>query len=306
MLEMQTMTHEESVKRHQTQLRNQKISLVIRMILTYLFLVVFALYIIIPFYWMVNVSLQTNAQAISANPVYFPDKWVFHNYVKVMTEYQLGRYMINTVAVGAVSTAIGTVLTIFMAFALSRLQFRGKDALFSVLLATMMIPGEMMVLTNYLTVSKFGWIAGTGEGFSLTPYLSMTVPFFVSVFNVYQLRQAFKIIPNELYYAAKVDGTSDWKYLWRVMVPQAKSTITMIIILKLMASWNSYAWPNLVAEGDYRLITNGLREAFSSGDDRNPELQMAATIIVTLPLLIVFMIFRKSIMKGVSRSGIKG
>jgi multiple sugar transport system permease protein len=168
-----------------------------------------------------------------------------------------------------------------------------------------MIPGEMMVLSNYVTVSRLGWVNDDGIG----SYLAMIVPFTVSIFHIYLLRQNFKQIPDELYYAAKIDGSTDFKYLWQIMVPMAKSSIITITILKLMGSWNAYIWPNLVANSKYKLVTSWLRSSFvdeAEGGRVLMNYQMAATVIVTVPLLIFFVVFRKYIMSGVSRSGVKG
>jgi multiple sugar transport system permease protein len=172
----------------------------------------------------------------------------------------------------------------------------------------MMIPGEMMVITNYITVANFGWLRVRPGEIGIGVYAALVVPFLVSVFYIYLLRQNFKQIPNELYYAAKVDGTSDFKYLLKIMIPIAMPTIISITILKVMGAWNSYVWPNLVADTDnLRLITNGLRRAFTNDEGiTSVNLQMAATTVVTLPLLFVFIFLRKYIMRGVSRSGIKG
>lgn len=218
-----------------------------------------------------------------------------------------GKYLINTLIVGLSSTIIGTFLSIVTAFALSRLNFKGKDVLFAIMMATMMIPGEMMVIANYVTVSKLGWVEGN-ELFKGSQYLSMVIPFLVTVFHIYLLRQNFKQIPDEMYYAAKIDGTSDWKYLWRIMVPLAKSSIITITILKLMGAWNAYIWPNLVAGKDYKLITVWLRTSFQDNQTGRilVEQQMAATVVVLLPLLFVFIFLRKYVMRGLSRGGIKG
>jgi multiple sugar transport system permease protein len=188
---------------------------------------------------------------------------------------------------------------VLSAFAFARLEFKGKNTLFAMLLATMMIPGELFTITNYQTVYKFGW---------MNTYTVLIVPFLVSVFYIYLLKQNFMQVPNELYLAAKVDGTKDLKYLWKVMIPLALPTIISITILKMMGSWNSYMWPNLVTKDDnYRLITNGLRNAFvETTGDVNIPIQMAAVAIVSAPLFLVFIFLRKYIMKGVSRSGIKG
>ena len=191
------------------------------------------------------------------------------------------------------------MITIFTAFAFARLEFKGKETLFAALLATMMIPGELFTITNFSTVIKLNW---------LDTYTVLIVPFLVSIFYIYLLRQNFLQIPNELYLAAKVDGTSDFKYLWKVMVPLSLPTLISITILKMMGAWNSYIWPRLVTKSDdMEMITNGLRNAFTttSGDVNYP-VQMAAVALVSLPLFLVFVFLRKYIMSGVSRSGIKG
>lgn len=218
-----------------------------------------------------------------------------------------GKYLLNTLIVGIGSTIVGTFMSIVCAFALSRLKFKGRDTVFSIMMATMMIPGEMMVISNYITVSKAGW-TDQAPAFAGAPFLAMTVPFLVTVFHIYLLRQNFKQIPNELYYAAKVDGTSDFKYLWRVMVPLAKSSIITITILKLMGSWNAYIWPNLVAGENHKLITVWLRSSFNDSTAGRIliEQQMAATVIVLIPLLLVFIFLRRYIMRGVARGGTKG
>jgi multiple sugar transport system permease protein len=195
------------------------------------------------------------------------------------------------------------VITVLSAFAFARLEFKGKDLMFGALLATMMIPGELFTITNYATVNDLGWMDLETYGFTV-----LIVPFLVSVFYIYLLRQNFMQIPNELYLAAKVDGCSDLKYLWKVMIPLALPTLISITILKMMGAWNSYVWPRLVANDEnYRLITNGLRNAFTATTgDVNYPVQMAAVAIVSAPLFLVFIFLRKYIMKGVSRSGIKG
>ncbi|QWB96102.1 carbohydrate ABC transporter permease [Mycoplasmatota bacterium] len=193
-----------------------------------------------------------------------------------------------------------------VAFALARLNFKGRDLIFAILLATMMIPGEMMVITNYITVSRLNWTRADGLG----SYYAMIFPFLVSIFHIYLLRQTFRQIPNELYYAAKVDGCKDSKYLWKVMVPMAKSSIITIVILKLMGAWNAYIWPDIVANEKFKLVTTWLRSSFTDQAAGGGRLlinyQMAATVIVTVPLLLMFIFFRKYIMSGVSRSGVKG
>lgn len=276
--------------------------------LIYTFLVFMAIIVIIPFYWMLVTSLKSNEEIRASVQTFFPREIMWQNYAEALgpdSTFEFWTYLKNTLVVGIFST-LGTLFTtIFAAFAFARLNFKGKNVLFTLFLATMMIPGEMLVITNYITVAKLGWIGTNLTG----AYLAMIIPFWISVFYIYLLRQNFKQIPNELYYAAKVDGKSDWQYLWKVMVPIAMPTLISIFILKLMGAWNSYVWPNLVADRpEWRLISNGLRGAFqdtSTGFVRY-ELQMAATVVVTVPLLLLFIFFRKYIMRGVSRAGLKG
>ena len=266
---------------------------------TYLFLLARAVIVLFPFYWMIISSLKDLTEYRAPVPTFWPKKLLFENYVTAFTEGDLGRLFMNTAYVGVVSTLLSLVITVLTAFALARLEFKGKNVLFAGLLATMMIPGELFTITNYQTVSAFDWT---------DQYIVLIVPFLVSVFYIYLLRQNFLQIPNELYLAAKVDGTSDLKYLWKVMVPLALPTLISITILKMMGAWNSYVWPNLVAKSDeMELITNGLRNAFNdtSGMTDYPK-QMAAVAMVSAPLFLVFIFLRKYIMSGVSRSGIKG
>lgn len=276
---------------------------------TYTFLVIMAIIVIIPFYWMINTSLKGEIEVMQFPPTLFPHELHFENFWLTLREstggFNFFPYLWNTLVVAAIST-IGTLITtILAAYAFAKIEFKGKNAVFSLLLATMMIPGEMLVITNYQTVSGLGfnWL-----GSEMGVLAAMTVPFFVSVFYIFLLRQTFKQIPNELYLAAKVDGKSDMLYLRKVMIPLAAPTLITIIILKVMGTWNSYVWPNLVTatQPGMKLITNGLRSAFSDPTVVTTHLQMAATFVVTLPLLILFIFFRKYIMRGVSRSGIKG
>ena len=265
----------------------------------YAFLLFMALVVLFPFYWMVISSLKSLAEYRMSKPTFWPQTLLLSNYRDAFTTANLGRLFLNTAYVGIVSTLLSLFITIITAFAFARLEFKGKELLFAGLLATMMIPGELFTITNYLTVSAFGW---------MNTFTALIVPFLVSVFYIYLLRQNFLQIPNELYLAAKVDGTSDWKYLWKVMVPLALPTLISITILKMMGAWNSYIWPRLVANDDmHRLVTNGLRNAFkdTSGEVNYP-VQMAAVALVSAPLFMVFIFLRKYIMAGVSRSGIKG
>ncbi|MBR5571006.1 MAG: carbohydrate ABC transporter permease [Oscillospiraceae bacterium] len=266
----------------------------------YLFLGIMALIVLFPFYWMIISSLKNLSEYRKAIPTFWPHEIQWINYVNAFNTANLGRLFLNTLYVGVVSTILSVIITVITAFAFARLEFKGKELLFAMLLATMMIPGELFTITNYITVVN--WLEW-GNTFT-----ALIVPFLVSVFYIYLLRQNFLQIPNELYLAAKVDGTSDIKYLWKVMVPLALPTLISITILKMMGAWNTYIWPKLVTtDKEYELITNGLRNAFTdtSGQADIPK-QMAAVAIVSAPLFLVFLFLRKYIMAGVSRSGIKG
>lgn len=279
----------------------QKVGKVFVKIALYAFLILMALIVLFPFYWMIISSLKSLDEYYLTNPTYFPIKGIdFANYAEAFQMADMGMLFFNTVYVGVISTVLSLVITVLSAFAFARLEFRGKNILFGALLATMMIPGELFTITNYQTVADFGW---------KNTYTVLIIPFLVSVFYIYLLRQNFMQIPDELYYAAKVDGTSDLKYLWKVMVPLAMPTLISITILKMMGSWNSYIWPRLVANEEFhRLITYGIRNSFNpmEGQLFDYPVQMAAVTIVSIPLFLVFVFLRKYIMKGVSHSGLKG
>ena len=277
----------------------QKVRRILAKTGTYAFLLVMALIILFPFYWMIISSLKELSEYRQAIPTFWPQKVMWSNYSKAFSQANLGDLFMNTLYVGVVSTILSLVITVLSAFAFARLEFKGKETLFGALLATMMLPGELFTITNYITVSDLGW---------MHTFTALIVPFLVSVFYIYLLRQNFMQIPNELYLAAKVDGTTDIKYLWKVMIPLALPTLISITILKMMGAWNSYIWPKLVAnDAEHQMITNGLRNAFTdvSGQADIP-VQMAAVAIVSAPLFMVFLFLRKYIMQGVSRSGIKG
>lgn len=295
-------------------------------ILKYTFLTICAIFMLIPFYYMIITSLKApevfNAEVRSHNINLFPSfnqltlenyKIVIYGYSETAKTFAQGnffRYFANTIFVAVCSTAITVVTCVLSAFAFARLEFKGKNILFTLLLSTMMIPGEMMIITNYTTIATIGWI---------NTYPALIITHAVSVFYIYYLRQTFQQIPNELYLAAKVDGYGVFKYLWKVMIPIAMPTIVTIIILSVMGSWNAYMWPTMVTESNnMKLVANGLMDLFSSlNGTSNPELlakgyeyydnlKLAGSFMVTLPLFIFFLCFRKYIMRGVSRSGIKG
>lgn len=288
-----------SAKRIRAQFVRQSLGKALFYAAIYAFLLVMAVIVLFPFYWMLISSVKTLDEYRLSVPTFWPRVLMLNNYISAFTTAKLGRLFINTMIVGLVSTLLSLVITILTAFAFARLEFKGKELLFAALLATMMIPGELFTITNYGTITTFGW---------KNTYTVLIVPFLVSVFYIYLLRQSFLQIPNELYLAAKVDGTKDIKYLWKVMVPLSLPTLISITILKMMGAWNSYVWPRLVANDDaHKLITNGLRNAFnSSTGETNYPVQMAAVAMVSFPLFLVFIFLRKYIMSGVSRSGIKG
>ena len=297
------MSKKETAVMHQQDLvqisAQQKILQFVVKFFTYAFLIAMALIVLFPFYWMIISSLKTLDEYRLSVPTFWPTRVMFGNYAEAFTTANLGKLFLNTAYVGVVSTLLSLVITVLSAFAFARLEFKGRETLFSALLATMMIPGELFTITNYLTVSQLGW---------LNSFKVLIIPFLVSVFYIFLLRQNFLQIPNELYLAAKVDGCGDLKYLWRVMVPLSLPTLISITILKMMGAWNSYIWPRLVAnKEEFSLITNGLRNAFTdTAGDVNYPVQMAAVAIVSAPLFMVFIFLRKYIMAGVSRSGIKG
>lgn len=308
----ETHLSEEEV-RLRKQIRKQTAFIAIRTILLYTFIAIAAAFVFLPFYWMMITALRTFEETQSTQANFFialkDMQWI--NFKYVLNEMDFGLYIRNTLFVGVVST-IGTVVTtVLAAFAFSRISFKGRETLFSVLLMTMMIPGELYIITNFVTVAEFGWI--TAEGNKI--FLAMIVPFMTSVFYIFFLRQTFKQIPNSLYQAAQVDGSSDLKYLFRVMIPIAGPTIFTITILSVIGSWNAFIWPRLMAamlpnnNEQFWLISVALNRA----SFMDPEgmrimynLQIAASALVTVPLLIVFLALRKYIIRGVGRSGIKG
>ena len=315
MADQKTMVFEKDIEKEKSR---QRVIRIMVQIFLYVFLVIMALIIVFPFYFMLISSVKELAEYRLPIQTLWPNKIVLFNYVEAFNTASLDTLFSNTLYVGVVSTVLSLVITVITAFAFARLEFKGKNAMFAALLATMMIPGELFTITNYQTVSNFLGLRTLGRELGSDLLISMgdwkntftvlIVPFLVSVFYIYLLRQNFLQIPNELYLAAKVDGTSDIKYLWKVMIPLAMPTLISITILKMMGAWNSYMWPRLVANDDaHRLITNGLRNAFTTTTgDVNIPVQMAAVAIVSAPLFLVFIFLRKYIMKGVSRSGIKG
>jgi multiple sugar transport system permease protein len=273
---------------------------ILRTAATYALLSVWALAVIFPFYWMVLTSIKSYS---SYNGEYIPKFYVssptWQNYVDAFTTVNLGRYLLNTLLFTVATTALMLVVITLAAFAFARLQFRGKKLTFTLLLALMMIPTELVIITNYATITTWD-MRNTFSG--------LILPSVTSVFYLYLLKENFSQIPDELYYAAKVDGTSDMRYLLRVMIPMCKPTLITVTILKVIECWNSYVWPRLITDDEaYYLVSNGIQEIRENGFGReNIPAMMAAVVAISLPLVVLFLIFRKKIMAGVSRGGLKG
>ncbi len=269
-------------------------------IITYILLTVWALIVLFPFYWMILTSVKSYA---SYNAEYFPKFFTlsptFENYKEAFTAVPLGQYFLNTVIFTVATTAIMLIVIIPAAFAFSRLEFRGKNLVFTLFLALMMIPNELVVITNFTTITNLGL---------RNSFIGLILPSVTSVFYIYLLKENFSQIPNELYYAAKADGTSDFKYLIRVMIPICRPTLVTVTILKVIECWNSYVWPRLITDDPaYFLVSNGIQEIRENGFGReNIPAMMAAVVVISLPLIVLFLIFRKKIMAGVARGGTKG
>ena len=268
--------------------------------LTYLFLALWALIVLFPFYWMVLSSIKSYG---AYNSEYIPQFYTLsptlRNYVDAFTTVSLGRYFLNTAIFTVLTTALMLMVTVLAAFAFSRLKFRGKDLVFTLFLALMMIPGELVVITNFQTITNAG-LRNTFAG--------LILPSVTSVFYIYLLKENFEQIPDELYRAAKVDGSTDFRYLTRVMIPICRPTIITVTILKVIECWNSYVWPRLITDdARYFLVSNGIQEIRENGFGReNIPAMMAAVVVISVPLIVLFLIFRKKIMAGVSRGGTKG
>ena len=267
---------------------------------TYLGLSIWAVVVLFPFYWMVLTSLKSYA-AYNAEytPSFFTLSPTLENYAEAFTAVPLGRYLLNTLIFSVLTTAAMVVVSTLAAYAFARLSFRGKDLLFGLFLSMMMIPSELVVITNFVTITNLDL---------RNSFPGLILPSITSVFYIYLLKESFEQVPNELYKAAKVDGTSDLKYLWKVMVPICRPTLVTITILKLIECWNSYVWPRLITDDPaYFLVSNGIQEIRENGFGReNIPAMMAAVVVISVPLILLFLAFRKKIMEGVSRGGMKG
>ncbi len=267
---------------------------------TYVLLTLWGIIVLFPFYWMVLSSLKSygayNAEYI---PKFFTLSPTLQNYADAFTAVPLARYFANTLIFTAATTAIMLAVTVLAAYAFARLEFRGKDLVFTLFLSLMMIPSELVVITNFVTITDLDM---------RNTFWGLILPSVTSVFYIYLLKENFAQVPDELYYAAKVDGTSDLKYLFKVMLPVCRPTVITVVILKVIECWNSYVWPRLITDDpNYFLVSNGIQEIRENGFGReNIPAMMAAVVVISVPLIILFLIFHKKIMEGVARGGTKG
>ena len=269
-------------------------------VITYVLLAVWAVIVLFPFYWMILTSVKSygayNSEFI---PKFYTLSPTLQNYADAFTTVSLGKYILNTVVFTLVTTLIMLFVITLAAFAFARLEFRGKNAAFIIFLSMMMIPNELVIITNFMTITNLNM---------RNSFTGLILPSVTSVFYLYLLKENFEQIPDSLYYAAKVDGTSDLKYLMKVMIPISKPTLITITILKVIECWNSYVWPRLITDdANYFLVSNGIQEIRENGFGReNIPAMMAAVVVISIPLIVLFLIFRKKIMEGVSRGGTKG
>lgn len=269
-------------------------------IVVYILLTFWAVIVLFPFYWMLLTSVKSygsyNAEHI---PTFFTLSPTLQNYIDAFTTVPLAKYLVNTLIFTAATTAIMLVVITLAAFAFARLEFRGKNLVFALFLSLMMIPNELVVITNFATI--------TGLDMRNT-FAGLILPSVTSVFYIYLLKENFEQVPDELYKAAKVDGTTDLKYLWKVLMPICKPTLITITILKIIECWNSYVWPRLITDDqNYFLVSNGIQEIRENGFGReNIPAMMAAVVVISVPLVVLFLLFRKKVMAGVSRGGTKG
>ena len=279
---------------------NEKAKIIIKNVLIYLFLGIWALIVLFPFYWMILTSVKSySAYNSEYIPKFFTLTPTLQNYFDAFTAVPLAKYFLNTVIFTVVTTALMMVVIILAAYAFARIDFKGKNIVFAFFLSLMMIPNELVIITNFVTITNLD-LRNTFAG--------LILPSVTSIFYIYLLKENFEEIPEELYKAAKVDGTSDFRYLYKVMLPISQPTIVTITILKVIECWNSYVWPRLITDdSNYFLVSNGIQEIRENGFGReNIPAMMAAVVVISLPLMIIFLIFHKKIMAGVSRGGTKG
>ena len=277
-----------------------RIGEIVKKSLLYLFLSLWAVVVLFPFYWMILSSFKSyGAYNSEYVPKFFTTSPTLENYVQAFTAVPLAKYFLNTLIFTLFTTGLMMVVITLAAYAFARLEFKGRNLTFALFLALMMIPNELVVITNFVTITNWGM---------RNTFLGLILPSVTSVFYIYLLKENFAQVPGELYYAAKVDATSDLKYLWKVMIPLCKPTIVTIVILKVIECWNSYVWPRLITDDPaYFLVSNGIQEIRENGFGReNIPAMMAAVVVISVPLIVLFLVFHKKIMEGVARGGTKG
>ena len=280
--------------------KQAKTARIVRKTFTYALLVLWGIIVLFPFYWMILSSIKSyGSYNAEFTPKFYTSSPTLQNYADAFTKVNLARYFLNTFLFTVITTGLMMLVIVFAAFAFSRLQFRGKNIVFTLFLSLMMIPSELVIITNFVTITNWG-LRNTFTG--------LILPSVTSVFYIYLLKENFEQIPDDLYKAAKVDGTSDMKYLFKVMVPICSPTIVTVVILKVIECWNAYVWPRLITDDPrYFLVSNGISEIRENGFGReNIPAMMAAVVVISIPLIVLFLIFHKKIMEGVSRGGTKG
>ena len=282
---------------------NKALTIILRIlkyIAIYYFLIFWALIVLFPFFWMVLTSFKSLGEYnLEQIPKFYSSAPTFDNYITAFQAVNMLRFMLNTLIYAVFTTLLMVVISILAAFAFARLNFKGKNVVFMLFLAMMMIPSELVIITNYQTAVNLG-LRNT--------YVGLILPSVLSVFYIYLLRQNFMTVPDSMYYAARVDGCTDFKYLYRILIPLSKPTIVTITILKLIECWNAYVWPRLVStKEEYFLVSNAIQQIRASGFGRdNIPAMMAAVVVISIPLIILFIVFRKQIMSGVAKTGTKG
>lgn len=280
--------------------RKAKTGRTVRRTIIYILLTLWAVIVLFPFYWMILTSIKSySAYNSEYTPKLYTTAPTIQNYIDAFTQVPLARYFLNTVIFTVVTTALMLIVTVLAAYAFARLKFAGRDLMFTLFLALMMIPNELVIITNFVTITDLN-LRNT--------YMGLILPSVTSIFYIYLLKENFEQIPDELYKAAKVDGTSDFRYLTKVMIPICRPTIITITILKVIECWNSYVWPRLITDDqNYFLVSNGIQEIRENGFGReNIPAMMAAVVVISVPLVVLFLIFHRKIMAGVSRGGTKG
>lgn len=294
------MNTDKTKNRYAEEKRADKVKRTLRSILNYASLSLWAIIVLFPFYWMLITSIKKagvyNSETV---PSFFPTSPTFENYITAFETDMLGRCLLNTLIFTLATTLIMLLIIIPAAYAFANFSFKGKNTLFLIFLSLMMIPNELVIITNFTTITNLEL---------RNSFIGLILPSVLSVFYIYLLKENFEQVPRELYLAAKVDGTGDFKYLCKVMIPICRPTIVTIMILKIIECWNSFVWPRLIIDNpDYFLVSNAIQHIRESGFGReNIPAMMAVVVVVSIPLIALFLVFRNKIMEGVARGGTKG